>query len=126
MISIVGIENVRPYVDGSDTGEVAFKLEERFEVGKRFIEFIEPSLETKLMSAYETELKRFNYDFDKAFERVLFLTSQWLTKEWREYILMEKHGIKTQASVNDPKGPRQSFVDTGEYFKNMQVRLLNQ
>lgn len=126
MISIVGIENVRPYVDGSDTGEVAFKLEKRFEVGKRFIEFIEPSLETKFMSAYETELKRFDYDFDKAFERVLFLISQWLTKEWREYILMEKHGIKTQASVNDPKGPRQSFVDTGEYFKNMQVRLLNQ
>lgn len=126
MISIVGIENVRPYVDGSDTGEVAFKLEKRFEVGKRFIEFIEPSLETKFMSAYETELKRFDYDFDKAFERVLFLISQWLTKEWREYILMEKHGIKTQASVNDPKGHRQSFVDTGEYFKNMQVRLLNQ
>ena len=126
MISIVGIENVRPYVDGSDTGEVAFKLEKRFEVGKRFIEFIEPSLETKFMSAYETELKRFNYDFDKAFERALFLISQWLTKEWREYILMEKHGIKTQASVNDPKGPRQSFVDTGEYFKNMQVRLVNQ
>lgn len=123
MISIVGIENVRPYVDGSDTGEVAFKLEERFEVGERFIQFIEPSLEAKFMSTYETELKRFNYDFDKAFERALFLTSQWLTKEWREYILLAKHGLTTKASQKrgDP-----AFVDTGAYFQNMQVRMIRQ
>lgn len=121
MIRIVGIENVRPYVDGGNTGDVAVELEERFDVGKRFVEFIEKDLESKFMSNYETELKRSNYDFERALDKTLFLVSQWLTKEWREYILLAKHGMTTKASQKrgDP-----AFVDTGAYFQNMQIRLV--
>lgn len=122
MISIVGIERVEPYLDGSDTGEVAFKLEKRYEVGKRFIEFIEPDLERKFQFFFSVEKKRFS-DLNKAFDRTLFLTSNWLTQEWKQYILQAKHGMTTKASQErgDP-----AFVDTGAYFSNMEVRLVRE
>lgn len=115
MIELVFIERVEPYVKGSDTGEVALKLEREYEVCKRFSEFISKDLEDKFFFYLGREK-----DWAKGFSNALFLTSNWLTNEWRTYIEMAKHGLTTKASQKrgDP-----AFVDTRAYYRNMQVML---
>lgn len=115
MLELVFVERVEPYATGSDTGKVAVKLERIYKVCKRFYEFILNDLENKLFFYISREK-----NLDEGFSNALFFTSNWLTNEWRSYIEMAKHGLKTKASQErgDP-----AFLDTGAYYMNMQVVL---
>lgn len=46
--------------------------------------------------------------------------SGWLQSKWRDYINSEAHKIKTKAAEEED---RVSFVDTGDYFKSIAVRV---
>lgn len=113
-----GLINVVPYATGENTGDVGEKLEDKYKIIERFYEFIAKDLEEKFLFFWGRER-----DLIKGLDNALFLTSDWLTNQFREYLEMEKHGIKTKASENDPKGPRPSFIDTARYYKSVRIVL---
>ena len=53
-------------------------------------------------------------------ERIFMKLENFIKNEWRDYIVNERHGIKTRAAQE--RGS-ESFVDTGAYFKNLSVKL---
>lgn len=115
--TLYAIERVVPYVNGSNTGEVAEKLEKRYGLCERFFNFISQDLERKFMYYLERDLK---LGVEKAFENACFFSSEWLTNEWRMYIEQAKTGIVTKASQErgDP-----SFIDTANYYRNMRFEI---
>lgn len=116
--TLYAIERVLPYVNGSDTGKVAEKLENRYGLCERFFNFISQDLESKFMYFLERDLERLGVE--KAFENACFFSSEWLTNEWRMYIEQAKTGITTKASQErgDP-----SFIDTANYYRNMRFEI---
>lgn len=116
--TLYAIERVLPYVNGSDTGEVAEELEKRFGLCERFFNFIASDLERKFMYFLERDLERLGAE--KAFDNACFFTGEWLTNEWRMYIEQAKTGIITKASM-DRDTP--SFIDTGFYYSNMRYEI---
>lgn len=44
----------------------------------------------------------------------------WLQNQWRDYINHEKHNIESKAAKEEN---RQAFVETGDYFKSITVRI---
>ena len=116
-VTLYAIERVVPYVNGSNTGEVAEKLEKRYGLCERFFNFISQDLENKFMYYFERVLK---LGVEKAFENACFFSSEWLTNEWRMYIEQAKTGIITKASQErgDP-----SFIDTANYYRNMKFEI---
>ena len=97
---------MHPGGDGVEIAEVALFLEHKYELCSRFIEYIRPQL-IKQASRYLLNTTR-NDPF--------FLLENWLKNEWRDYIIDELHGIKTKAAE---KESRESFVDTGAYYRSM-------
>lgn len=114
MIVLYGIERVVPYASGdTDTGEVAEKLQKRYKICELFFRDISQSMEDKFNSLLERNLRGSSR---KGFENTLFVMSQWLTNEWRDYIELAKHNLTTKASQErgDP-----AFIDTGNFYKNL-------
>lgn len=93
--------------------EVASELEERFKLCERFTDFILPALEKRI----EDHLL---YASDTEFDLHLGRLEDWLKGEWRNYIVNEKHGIKTK-SAKDRGG--KSFIITTSYYTNMLIKL---
>lgn len=116
-VTLYAIERVVPYIDGSNTGEVAEKLEKRYGLCERFFNFISQDLERKFMYYLERDLK---LGVEKAFENACFFSSEWLTNEWRMYIEQAKTGIVTKASEGRDTP---SFIDNGFYYSNMQFEI---
>lgn len=113
-VTLYSVERVVPYVEGSNTGEVAEELEKRFGLCERFFNFIAQDLENKFMFFLGRDMR---LGFEKAFDNALFHTSNWLTNEWRMYITQAKTGIVTKASMGRDTP---SFIVTGRYYENMQ------
>lgn len=115
MITFKGLINIVPYQTDTNTGEVGEKLEDKYKIIERFYDFIAQDLEQKFL----TYLSREN-DMIKGFDNVLFLTSNWLTNQFREYIELSKHGMTTIASQKrgDP-----AFIDTGRYYSSVRIVL---
>ena len=112
--ALYAIEMVVPYLNGGNTGEVAEKLEKRYKLCERFFNFISQDLEKKFMHLLARDLGKCGVE--KAFKNACFLSSEWLTNEWRMYIEQGKTGIITKAS-EDREEP--SFIDTANYYTHM-------
>lgn len=115
--TLYAIETILPYINGSNTGEVAEKLEKRYGLCERFFNFISQDLESKFMYFLERDLK---LGIERAFSNACFFTSNWLTNEWRLYIELAKTGIITKASE---ERDTPSFIDTGFYYSNMRFEI---
>lgn len=110
-----GLINIVPYATGENTGDVGEKLEDRYKIIERFYDFIAKDLEEKFLFFWGRER-----DMIKGIDNALFLTSDWLTNQFREYLEMAKHGLTTKASQErgDP-----AFIDTGNYYRNVRIVL---
>lgn len=112
-VTLYSIERVVPYIEGSNTGEVAEELEKRFGLCERFFNFIAQDLEKMFMFFLSRDMR---LGYEKAVENALFFGSEWLTNEWRMYITQAKTGIVTKASMGRDTP---SFIVTGRYYENM-------
>ena len=95
----------RPHADSPDTpvSEVARQLESRFSVIRTFSEM------------YKSQIK--NIIVQIALGRMERIVGEEKIRDlWREYIINEEHGIKTNAARE--RG-NQSFVDSGDYFGSL-------
>lgn len=95
----------RPHADSPDTpvSEVAIKLEKRYKVIAKFADI------------YESEIK--NIVVQIALGRMERIVGEEKIRDlWREYVIDEEHGIKTDAARE--RG-NQSFVDSGDYFGSL-------
>lgn len=110
-MTLVGLENIIPYVKGGNTGEVAEELQERYKIFEKFVDDIELELEDKFLFFLERYINDKN---PQAFQEACKSASLWLRDRWREYIEAEEHGIKTKASQmrGDP-----AFIDTASFYK---------
>lgn len=113
MAEYVAVEMDIPYVgEDATTGEVALKLEKKYKLAERFYNFIAPQLGDRL--------ERYLVSSKMDIETAIFKLNEWLKGEWLEYMRMEMHGIKTQASINREG---LSFIYTGNYVSNMMPRI---
>ena len=118
MISIHFLEPDRLHT-GSDnltTAELAYILEKKYKLIDRFTK----SIKNKLYQRVEVIISR-NMDkptkWEFLFNRDL---SGWLQNEWREFINKGNYGVITKSSQ---KRGTQPFVDTGDYFKSLKVKI---
>lgn len=114
MITFRALEPSTPHPNSKNETiyDVAMQLEEDFHVVESFFNFIEPKIYEKFEFYLEREEDITSIDF----RAILFKLSEWCRNEWRQFIIQEKHGIKTKASRE--RGGK-SFVDTTAYFLNM-------
>lgn len=114
MITLTGFERIVPYINGSNTGEVAEKLGKRYEIFERFYNDIEKELQEKFMfhlNRYLGDLR----NYENAVSEACRICSLWLTDRWRSYIESAEHGLTTKASQErgDP-----AFIDTQNFYRN--------
>lgn len=109
-ITFLEPERLHPKSDTQTISEVAVFLEQKYKLCNSFIQYIKPKLIDKAIK----------YIFSKTDNNWTFLLERFLTDEWRDYIVTEKHGIKTKASI---KRGDESFIDTSAYYKSMLVKI---
>lgn len=124
-IELLEPERVHTRSDKITTATLAFILEARYKIMQKFFAHIQRALEARAASTTQDvvldtrQQQRFNRE---GLERIYNTRlGAWLQNEWRRYIVSEAHGIKTQAAQD---AGRHAFVDTGDYFKSLQVRIV--
>lgn len=121
-IELLEPERVHTKSNVITTATLAFILEAKYKIMQKFYSYISKALEARTASITQDVI----LDTKKSYNRVSIEAEYnkrlgaWLQNEWRKYIVSEAHGIKTQAAKD---ADRQSFVDTGDYFKSLQVRI---
>lgn len=122
-IELLEPERVHTNSNTITTATLAFILEAKYKILQNFYKHIARSLEARAASItqdviMDTTRKVYNrVSIEAEFNKRL---GAWLQNEWRTYIVSEAHGIKTKAARD---ADRQSFIDTGDYFKSLQVRI---
>lgn len=109
-ITYIEPDMLHPNSDEQTISDISKKLECKYHLLEKFSESIMPKLVEKLAQ----ELLR--NDPNRAF----VIIEEYIKDEWRDYIVNEKHGIKTKASTE--RGS-EAFIDTGAYFKGLRVQL---
>lgn len=95
--------------------EVAKKLEKDYEPLHIFYR----KYKDKIKSVIIEEVKRaWNAGRDQ--EIVNNIIAERIKALWRQFILRDETGVKTRAAQ---KAGRQSFLDTGTYYKSMKVQV---
>lgn len=121
-IELLEPERVHTKSNVITTATLAFILEAKYKIMQKFYSYISKALEARAASITQDVI----FDTKKSYNRVSIEAEYnkrlgaWLQNEWRKYIVSGAHGIKTQAAKD---ADRQSFVDTGDYFKSLQVRI---
>lgn len=121
-IELLEPERTHTKSDTLTTAALAFMLEARYKIMRKFSEHISKALEARAAAVtqdiiLETKRTFNNTKIEAEYNKRL---GAWLQNEWRRYIVSEAHGIKTKAAQDND---RKSFVDTGDYFKSLQVRI---
>lgn len=88
----------------SDLGKI---LESKYGLIGKFIKLKQPQLEKR----FTKHLFSVGY---KDFHRL----ESWIQAEWRGYMVSQLHRIKTKSAT---KEGRESFIDTGNYYRSLQV-----
>lgn len=101
--------HLHPNSNTKSVAEVARRLEKRFGVIDKFTKYIEKRLLEKLQN-----------HLLKNGTSGLHRIEQWLQAEWREFIVKELHHIKTKTASDEG---RESFIDTGNYYRSLQVSI---
>lgn len=98
---------------GSATiSEVAQELESEYHLIESFIASEKDKVVRRLIElALDSGLER---------PKVFKILEEEVKNAWREYMVNEEHGIKTLSSEAHE---RESFIDTGAYYKNLQVKV---
>lgn len=98
---------LHPYSKTETIFEVAKYLEKKYALTRRFYYDIKLPLVKRLLKAKTA--------------RDLFVISEWLKNQWREWILGEKSGLTSEAAKKrgDP-----AFVDSQAYFLNMNMKII--
>lgn len=109
-ITFLEPERLHPKSDDKTIADVATFLEQKYKLCNSFIKYIKPKLMEKASS----------YILNQTNHKWTFLLERFLIDEWRDYIVSEKHGIKTKASRD--RGD-ESFIDTMAYYKSMVVKI---
>lgn len=124
-IELLESERVHTRNDKITTATLAFILEARYKIMQKFFTHIQRALAARAASITQDVIldTKKKQRFDRAGLEKIYNTrlGAWLQSEWRSYIVSEAHGIKTQAAQD---ANRQSFIDTGDYFKSLQVRIV--
>lgn len=113
-------EHLHASSDTLSTSDLALILEKKYGLVTHFEKYIEKSLHRRLDEVMSRFLQQKKPNM-KNLE--LFLNQRlggWLQNEWREYINQGNYGIITEASKHRGSQP---FVNTGDYFKSMIVRI---
>lgn len=109
-------ERLHSNSDTLTTADLAKILESKYKLVQKFTQHIESRLMSRITQVISRFIEKGVYK-EKSLEKMLNQqVGGWLQNEWRNYINSGIHGIKTQISK---KQERQSFVDTGDYFKSM-------
>lgn len=90
----------------ADLGRI---LEKKYGLISLFIDYIDKPLRNKLA----THLFKYG---SKGIHRI----EQWIQAEWRNFIVSELHHIRTKAAE---KESRESFIQTGSYYRSLQVLI---
>lgn len=124
-IELLEPERVHTRSNKITTATLAFILEARYKLMQKFFAYIQRALEARATSVTQDVIldtkQRQRYDrvgLEKIYNTRL---GTWLQNEWRKYIVSEAHGIKTKAAQDTGRHP---FIDTGDYFKSLQVRIV--
>lgn len=96
--------------------EVAEELEKRYSVVQKFIAIYKVELEKILKQEilFAIKYRKEQIEFDT-------VIIDKVRVRWRSFIMNEEHGIKTKAS-RDREDP--SFIDTSDYYLNMEPELI--
>ena len=123
-IELLEPERVHTKSNTITTATLAFILEAKYKLMQKFYEHIKTALEARAASITQDVIldTKQRTRLDRVAIEKIYNTrlGAWLQNEWRAYIVRGTHGIKTKAAQDTD---RQSFIDTGDYFKSLQVRI---
>jgi hypothetical protein len=115
--AIIFLEPVRQHQNDPITdAELARKLEKRYGILKIFA----MRRHTKDIRSIIIDTIRKSWKDGTSQERTFKKMAYNITDLWKSFIMRNETGIVTKASVREG---RQSFLDTGEYYRRMGVRV---
>lgn len=84
--------------------DLAKILEWKYEIIDKFVEFVKPKIFEMYANRVPTQTQ----------------LSQFIIKEWQDFIQFQKHNIQLKRDTSD----RKAFIETRDYFSSLRVRLV--
>lgn len=107
------LETETPRGGGISNAELALILEKKYHLLEKFSD--------SAMSEIVEYVLDFGIDLQAMSEKEFHIMESFIQDKWRDYIELELHGIKTQASK---KAGRASFIYTQKYYLGIIPKIL--
>lgn len=109
VISFIAPEMLHPSGNSTSISDVALVLEAKYKIVESFSAFVYNRIEEKITSYSLKGSKNWSVRL-----------SEWVKDEWRTYIVEQLHRIQTKKAFEEG---RESFIDTGAYYRSLQVQV---
>jgi hypothetical protein len=116
---IIFREPLRKHPGKGSKTETVFKVATDLEEGYSIAHIFYRMYKDELKSIIIQEVKR-AWKSGRDQEATNQVIAERIKNLWRQFIIREEHGIKTKAALREG---RQSFVDTGAYYKGMAIKV---